>query len=79
MLLEDKKTDKLDLRFTPNQSFTSEKVAKDFSALLALWHFQVLILSCISSVSEQWIENTSIREQAAGAVQNHLAGYVGRR
>jgi hypothetical protein len=42
VLLEDKKNSKFDLKFTPNTSFSSDKVAKDFAALLALWHFQVL-------------------------------------
>ena len=42
VLLEDKKSSKYDLRFLPNASFASEKVAKDFTALLAVWHFQVV-------------------------------------
>ena len=49
VFLPDKKNSKLDLRFTPNQSFSSEKVAKDFAALLALWHFQVRNTYIISS------------------------------
>ena len=38
--LEDPKNPKNDLSFCPEQSFESDKIAKDYSALLALWHFQ---------------------------------------
>jgi hypothetical protein len=52
VILEDKKTTKNDLRFTPNQAFSSDKVAKDFAAILALWHFQVrLIIFYVISAS----------------------------
>jgi len=38
--LPDKKNSKDDLKFCPVQSFDSDKLAKDFAALLALFHFQ---------------------------------------
>jgi hypothetical protein len=41
VVLPDKKNSKDDLTFCPVQSFHTEKVAKDFAALLALHHFQV--------------------------------------
>lgn len=40
VILEDSKNSKNDLEFLPNQSVESDKVAKDYAALLALWHFQ---------------------------------------
>eukprot|EP01036_Dinobryon_divergens_P050408 gene50408-67510_t len=40
LLLKDKKNTKDDLEFCPVQNFETEKVAKDFAALLALFHFQ---------------------------------------
>lgn len=40
VVIEDIKNHKNDLTFCPTQSFESDKVAKDFAALLALWHFQ---------------------------------------
>ena len=40
MQLEDPKNSKYDLTFCPIQSFESDSVAKDFAALLALFHFQ---------------------------------------
>lgn len=40
VLLEDAKNSKNDLTFCPVQSFESETVAKDYAALLALFHFQ---------------------------------------
>eukprot|EP01035_Chromulina_nebulosa_P035295 gene35295-47426_t len=40
VILEDSKNSKYDLAFCPVQSFDSDAVAKDYSALLALFHFQ---------------------------------------
>ena len=40
VVLEDPKNSRNDLTFCPEQSFESDKVAKDYSALLALWYFQ---------------------------------------
>jgi len=40
VILEDSKNSKNDLEFLPNQSVESDKVARDYAALLALWHFQ---------------------------------------
>ena len=40
VLLPDKKNSKDDLNFCPVQSFESDKLAKDFAALLALFHLQ---------------------------------------
>lgn len=40
VVLEDIKDSKKNLEFCPVQSFDSDKIAKDFSALLALWYFQ---------------------------------------
>ena len=38
--LEDPKNSKYDLEFAPAQSAESDKVARDYAALLALFHFQ---------------------------------------
>ena len=38
VVLEDKKKSKLDLTFEPEQSSESDKVARDYAALLALFH-----------------------------------------
>ncbi len=46
LLLKDKKNSKDDLYFCPIQSSSSERLAKDFSALLALFHFQVSSCCC---------------------------------
>ena len=40
VLLADKKNTRDDLTFCPVQSFDSDKLARDFAALLALFHFQ---------------------------------------
>lgn len=40
ILLEDSKNAKNDLSFVPVQSSESDKVARDYAALLALYHFQ---------------------------------------
>ena len=40
VILEDAKNVKNNLEFCPIQSFESDRIAKDYSALLALWHFQ---------------------------------------
>ena len=70
LFLPDKKNSKLDLRFTPNQTFSSEKVAKDFAALLALWHFQVrwrfqFIETVSDDLFKHELENSSVGEQAS--------------
>jgi hypothetical protein len=40
VVLEDSKNTKNDLEFCPSQGFESDRIAKDYAALLALWHFQ---------------------------------------
>ena len=40
VILEDPKNSKNDLNFCPVQNFESDKLARDYAALLALWHFQ---------------------------------------
>ena len=40
VILEDSKNTKNDLEFCPSQGFESDRIAKDYAALLALWHFQ---------------------------------------
>ena len=40
MVLEDAKNVKNNLEFCPEQVFDSDRLAKDYVALLALWHFQ---------------------------------------
>ena len=40
VVLADPKNDRNDLTFCPEQSFESDKLARDYAALLALWHFQ---------------------------------------
>ena len=40
VILEDAKNVKNNLEFCPSQPFESDRIAKDYTALLALWHFQ---------------------------------------
>eukprot|EP01039_Chlorochromonas_danica_P005004 gene5004-5495_t len=40
VILEDSKNSKNDLTFSPVQAFETESIAKDYAALLALYHFQ---------------------------------------
>ena len=40
VILEDAKNAKNNLEFCPSQPFESDRIAKDYVALLALWHFQ---------------------------------------
>ena len=40
VVLEDAKNVRNNLEFCPTQVFDSDRLAKDYVALLALWHFQ---------------------------------------
>jgi hypothetical protein len=71
VVLEDIKDSKKNLEFCPVQSFDSDKIAKDFAALLALWHFQKSfplerkIPEPYSSTWKQMIETEKEEKRAA--------------
>jgi hypothetical protein len=77
--LPDKKNSKDDLKFTPVQSFDSDKLARDFAALLGLFHFQKAIpleRTLPEPFSSTWLGmiSTSKEEDAAAKVGGGAKG-----
>lgn len=73
VLLEDSKNSKNDLEFLPNQSVESDKVAKDYAALLALWHFQrtlPLERKIPEPYSTSWIQMLNVEKEEKGNTKN---------